>query len=269
MNKRTLAPAALGLCCMLWQAAASHAQESPSGMFATRRQQAAGGDIFLQTDGPTFTRSNRTVPQGMVQLESRYLFTAQPTVNSGPQLDLRIGLMPRIELRAEWAGIDLASNFRSSEAFETGFKFDLTRERGWIPQSALLAEILTPTGYGPNAIRTVAPELDYIYGWSLTEELGFGGSTGAIFGQPGASHVTEFYQSLLLNRRWLSGHLVTYSEAFSLFGNGASQGAVLPSIDGGVLWRPAYNLQFDWHAGWGLNHQATGFFTGVGVCFRF
>ena len=269
MTGKLLNTVAVALIYAIWPVAAAHAQRPLRDWFDGSEQPTSDGSSFLQTDGPTFTRANTTVPQGMVQLESRYLFSRRPAVYSGPQLDLRIGVLPRVELRAEWAGVDLGSTFRSSEDFELGFKFEATKAAGWIPQSAFLAEILTPTGYGPNAIGKVAPEFDYIFGWSITEALGFGGSTGVIFGQPGASHVTEFYQSLLVNRRWLDGHLVTFCESYSLFGNGTNQAAVLPSVNSGVLWRPGYNLQFDWHAGFGLNRQAPGFSTGVGICFRF
>ncbi len=205
----------------------------------------------------------------MVQLETRYLYSSRPTVDSFPQMDLRIGLTPRIELRAEWAGVDSGTNFRSAEDLEVGFKFALTKGRGWIPQSALVAEILTPTGYGQNAYGTATPEIDYIYGWSPTDRIGIGGSTGAIFGQPGAPSVTQFYQSLVISRTWLDEHVITAYEWYSLFGSGANQGAFLPSMDGAVLVRPTHNLQFDWRGGFGLNQQSTAFFTGVGVSVRY
>jgi hypothetical protein len=205
----------------------------------------------------------------MVLSENRYLHSANPTVNSVPQSELRLGLTSGIELRAEWAGVDFGPNFRSSEDLEVGFKFAMTKAKDWVPQSALLVELLTPTGYGRNAIGNVAPELDYIYSWSLPQKFGVAGSTGAIFGQPGAPGVTQYYQSLELNRTWLDRHFVTFYETYSLFGSGASQGTVLPSMDAGVLWRPTYNLQLDWRAGFGLNQRAAGFFTGVGVSARF
>ena len=86
------------------------------------RRRAAQNNSYLQTDGPTFTRASSTVPTGMVQLENRYLYQSDPTVNSLPLEDLRIGLTPGIELRAEWAGMDNGTNFRSAEYLEVGFK---------------------------------------------------------------------------------------------------------------------------------------------------
>jgi hypothetical protein len=254
---------------MQWQAGASCAQTPVLDWLAQGAQQAADPNSFIDTDGPTFTRASTTVPTGIIQLETRYSYSWRPNVNSFPQLDLRIGLTPRIELRAEWVGVDFGPNFRSSEDLEVGFKFEMTKQSGWIPQSALATELLTPTGYGQNAFGTVAPEVDYIYNWSLTQKFGFGGSTGAIFGQPGAANVTQFYQSAVLSRSWLEQRVLTECEWYSLFGSGTNQGAVLPSIDGAILLRLTHNLQLDWRAGFGLNRQATSFFTNGGLSVRY
>jgi hypothetical protein len=225
---------------------------------------------FLNTDGPTFTRASTTVATGIVQLETRYQYSWRPSVNSFPQMDLRVGVSPRIELRAEWAGVDAGSDFRSSEDLELGFKYQVTKEQqGWMPQSALVTEVFAPTGYGQNAYRKATPEIDYIYTWSLTDKLGFGGSTGAIFGQPGVPNVNRYYQSLVLVRSWFEQHVVTECEWYSMFGSGSNQGASLPSMDGAILLRPTHNLQFDWRAGFGLNQQATAFFTGGGMSVRY
>lgn len=237
--------------------------------FTGHDQRVAEDDSYIQTDGPSFTRANTLVPQGWTQLETRYQYTSSPTVSSFPQMDLRYGLTKRIELRAEWLGVDNAANFRSSEDLEIGAKIAVTDGKGWVPQSALVAEVFTPTGYGPNAYRQVTPELDYIYGWSLPKNLSFGGSTGAIFGQPQAPQVNQYYQSLVLGGTCLEGKLSTYYEWFSLFGAGTRQGAFQPSTDVGILYRPWHNLQLDWRVGCGLNSQATAFFTGGGVSVRY
>lgn len=232
-------------------------------------ERAAATDSYIQTDGPSFTRANTLVPQGWTQLETRYQYTSSPTVSSFPQMDLRYGLTKQVELRAEWLGVDNGTNFRSSEDLEVGAKIAVTDGNGWVPQSALVAEVFTPTGYGANAYRQVTPELDYIYGWSLPKNLSLGGSTGAIFGQPQAPQVKQYYQSLVLGGTCLDGKLSTYYELYSLFGAGNRQGAFQPSTDLGVLYRPRHNLQLDWRVGCGLNSQATGFFTSGGVSFRY
>ena len=228
-----------GLTAALLRQPAGDASPGPIlGWLLNHDQRAAESDSYLSTDGPSFTRANSTVPTSMVQLETRYNYANSPLVNSFPQMDLRYGLTLRLELCAEWAGVDAGPGLRSAENLEVGFKYLTTNAQGWIPQSALMVEILTPTGYGPNAYRNVTPEVDYIYGWSLTKKLGFGGSTGAIFGQPGrkaSSSTTSRRFSIAPVRE----QVVTFIETYSLFGSGASQGTVLPSLDGGVLWRPA------------------------------
>lgn len=205
----------------------------------------------------------------MFQLETRYLHLSRPSVDIFPRLIGRFGLTSRVECRAEWSGVDSGAGFRSSEDLEVGFKFAATTGEEWIPESALLVELFTPTGYGQNAIGRVTPEVDYIYSWRLADSLSLSGSTGAIFGQPNAPSVTLFYQSLSLSYTFWDEHLVAFGEAFSLFGSGTNQGAVLPSLDAGLLLRPTHSLQLDWRVGMGLNEQAPAFFTGAGISVRY
>jgi hypothetical protein len=247
----------------------SFAQGPVRNWLAEHDQRVADNDSYIQTDGPSFTRANSIVPQFMMQLETRYQYGSTPTVNQFPQFDLRYGVSKRFELRAEWLGVATGPGLRSSQDLELGFKYLTTEQRGWIPQSALMFELFTPTGYGSQSIGHVAPELDYIYGWTLNDKWSVGGSTGAIFGQPPDSGVTQYYQSTIINRSWADGHLIAFGEAYSRFGAPANPGAARPSLDTGLLWRPMHNLQFDWRVGMGLNQQATPFFTSGGASFRY
>ena len=277
MSRTTLwlVPTLIASAC--WQVPPAVAQTplpsvSESGLrdwIATGAERAALHDSFLETDGPSFTRSSKTIRQGMFQLETRYLHLSRPSVDIFPRLIGRFGLTSRVECRAEWSGVDSGAGFRSSEDLEVGFKFAATTGEEWIPESALLVELFTPTGYGQNAIGRVSPEVDYIYSWRLADSLSLSGSTGAIFGQPNAPSVTLFYQSLSLSYTFWDEHLVAFGEAFSLFGSGTNQGAVLPSLDAGLLLRPTHSLQLDWRVGMGLNEQAPAFFTGAGISVRY
>lgn len=265
----------VAIVLVVWQGGVALAQCAVVDWFAEGARRAATTDSYIETDGPTFTRASTTVPTAMVQLESRYLYSSHPTLNSGPQLDLRVGLAPCVELRAEWSGVDAGPDFQSVEDLEVGFKFALTKGGGWIPTTALVTELLTPTGYGANAYGTLTPEIDYIYSWVLPKNFGLSGSTGTIVGQPGETHVIQVYQSLVLSRSWLDQRLITAYEWYSFFNAGVNQAVVsqgvvaAPSMDGAVLWRPAHNVQFDWRAGFGLNGQETGFYTGVGLSLRY
>ncbi len=49
---------------------ACHAQNIFCQWLTNHDQRAADNDSFLQTDGPSFTRANSTVPQNMLQLET-------------------------------------------------------------------------------------------------------------------------------------------------------------------------------------------------------
>jgi hypothetical protein len=257
--------------CGLGMATPCSAQTPIFDWLANHDQRAADNDTYLQTDGPSFTRANSTVPQNMLQLETRYSYANGngPAVNSFPQFDLRYGLTSRLEVRAEWGGVNTGPGFRSASSLEVGFKYLTSYQNGWVPQSALMVELFTPTGYGPDAIGTVAPEIDYIYGWALNKTWSIGGSTGAIIGQPGNSGATQYYQSAKLDWTSAEQNVTAFAEAFSFFGSSSSQGTVQPNIDTGLLWRPTKNSQLDWRVGMGLNHDTLAFFTGGGVTFRY
>jgi hypothetical protein len=233
-------------------------------------ERVAANQSYLDTDGPSFTRANSVVPRSMALLETRYFYSSNPSTNSFPQFDLRYGLLERLELRAEWSGVDTGpALLRTNHDLEVGFKYLATKQDGIIPLSAIMLELFTPTDNGPNYIPNVAPEIDYMYGWALNKQWSFECSTGAIFGQPGAPGVTQFYQSGTINRTWLGGRYMTFGEVYSLFGSGTNPGAVQPNIDCGAQWRLGYNLQLDWRVGMGLNDQTAPFFTNGGVSFRY
>ncbi|HEY5315661.1 MAG TPA: hypothetical protein VIK18_24235 [Pirellulales bacterium] len=99
---------------------------------ADHPQRAAANQSYLNTDGPSFTRANSTVPQGMVLLEDRYSY-AQPGINNLPLMDLRLGVSSRLELRAEWGGAEWGPGLQSSQNLEVGFKYLVSRGAGWFP----------------------------------------------------------------------------------------------------------------------------------------
>src|SRR5581483_1097087 len=134
MFGRWLSCVLIAAASVSWQANAAYAQ-TPLADWLEAGTTAAATAGFIDTDGPSFTRASTTVPRGMVQLESRYVHSAFPVVNSLPQLDLRIGVAPNLELRAEWLGIDNGNALQSANDLEVGFKYATTRQDAWIPTS--------------------------------------------------------------------------------------------------------------------------------------
>ncbi len=238
----------------------------------------------IQTDRPSFTAAHTLVPKGWAQLESGYQFTHNRSgslltnANGGPQLNLRLGLTDWVEWRTLWSGVtstaehDLNSSIHrfetSSANLQTGVKLRATNANGWVPQSALIVTAFLPTGYGTSASRRVAPQVDYIYSWALTDVWSFTGSTGTVLARDGQQGADEFFQSLVLGQEW-SDQISTYGEWYIIDSQSAVSNSTPQTMDAGVLWRPLPNIQFDWRAGFGLNQAADNFFTGVGFSARY
>ncbi len=274
-------------------------------------RRAAVDETGIITDRPSFTYSDTTVPKGWAQVESGYLYANRSSYPSRslhvlPELALRLGMTRRVEFRAIWNGPALLGGGRYSEYdysnnwvanLQVGFKFQISTHGGWMPQSALVTTLFVPTGDGwalpipsnmLNRSQHVAPLVDYIYTWSLTDKLSLGGSTGGVFDSEDYFSLTEYFQSVIL-RYQCTPRLSLFAEGYAVFGHQKvyryfyfpglyygygyfayrDESYVAPYLDGGLKWRPSHNVQFDWRAGLGLNQNADNFFTGVGFSFRY
>ncbi len=247
---------------------------------------------MIQTDRPSFTLAPTTVPQGWVQLETGFVTVSAEdsqstfTWNSFPQMNLRIGILPRVEFRALWGGISTARltgksshgtlRFAGASSTEFGVKIQVSQQRGWLPQSALITDVIIPTGnfYGTPyqltafyAWESASPLIDYIYFWRLSERFSVGGSSGLVIGTNNGTTVDHFFQSAILKFHW-TRRLTLFTEYYEVFtdqyygGNGAG-------IDAGVKWRFFNNAQLDWIIGRPGIHDGNGVFTSAGFSFRY
>jgi hypothetical protein len=272
-------------------------------------QRRAAKDGWIQTDRPSFTLSDSTVPKGWIQLESGYLYSYahehtpgsrglpsyDGTLNTHtlPELNLRWGLTNWAELRVSWGGVRMQYQRYESywgiddyfdsviDNLEIGAKFQVTQQNGWIPKSALVASVILPTGSDYYFLGNrlfyndqVMPAIDYVYTWSVTERFSIGGSSGAVIGDVDEFAARNYFQSVIGRFH--------YSPALSLFCEfyGSLDRRYRftydtydwhPFFDTGIQWRPLANLQFDWRIGLPLGgeYQMNGLFTGVGVSARY
>ncbi len=248
-------------------------------------------DGAIDTDRPSFTPTTGLVPVGRAQIESGYTFVTDESSSERsfthvfPESALRIGLAPRGELRLFWPGwsydevedrtTGLSTTSNGSLDMEVGFKWGLIEQQdGLLPKTSLITSILVPTGSGTNSGDTVLPFGFLLYSWSLTDKIGLLGGTGLFNaneflqdGQPVDGFV-EASQSLLVSYA-LADRWTTYYEYFVLFRTDSADDRPAHSMNGGLLYRPTDNLQFDVRAGFGLGDRAEDFFTGAGVSFRY
>jgi hypothetical protein len=266
---------------------------SESGWLARWRadhRRRAASDGWIQTDRPSFTLSDSTVPQGWIQLESGYTyahgqepfstFDYSQQTHTLPELNLRWGLTDWVELRVLWAGvraenikIDYGSSVDHHDRTLTanmgvGAKIQATEQRGWIPKSAFVTDLFMPTA---NADAGWVPLVDYIYTWSLTERVSIGGSTGAVFNDLTEDiAIMQYFQSVILRFHW-TPRTSLFFEWYTTASKQAGDTYWYPIADTGIQWRPLANLQLDWRIGLPLGgeRQMSGVFTGVGASVRY
>jgi hypothetical protein len=249
----------------------------------------------INTDRPTFTPANTVVPRRRVQFESGFTFTylqaraSRNEVYDLPELAMRYGLANRVEFRTFWLGEtwDQAQLRRGGTRspggisdMEVGFKWQVLsedKEKKWRPTTALITSIIAPTG-GSSSLggETVEPYINLIYGWTLTDKLTFGGSTGylGVRQQPAPETVgrtinyQRYHQSLLAFYS-VTDKTTLFYEWYVLMFTHASDNRPLHFMDGGVLYHLTPNMQIDLRAGFGLSGRPDEFFTGTGFSVRF
>lgn len=247
----------------------------------------------INTDRPTFTPANTVVPNGRLQIESGYTFTHDLTATTRrnahnfPELSVRVGLSERVELRTYWLGptysrsqgrIDgTTSNRNGVSDMEVGFKIQLLRgekERPWLPTTALITSVIAPTGgSSPYSGQSVQPNVNLLYGWSVTDALTIAGSTGYLgIRQQNPAAPTDSFERF--NQSIVAFYSATekttlFYEWYTFLYTNAADNRPVHSMDGGLLYRPTPNTQFDVRAGFGLGDRPDDFFTGAGYSIRF
>jgi hypothetical protein len=226
----------------------------------------------LVTDRPDATESTAVVSPGSVQIESGWLYTEDDDAgverHEGPQTLIRIGLTEVTELRLGWAGtIDEGSDGSSGVGDgEVGFKFHLHDADGRVPETAVLVSVSIPTGDDEFTSDEVDPAVRFAFSGDVTE----GVSGGVNLGVEWASDENEDRDSTFIYTVafgvGLTEGIGAYVEVFGEIGVTADGDA--HSVDGGVTWLVAENLQLDALAGVGISGDAEDWFVGAGASVR-
>jgi Putative MetA-pathway of phenol degradation len=238
----------------------------------------------LESDRPDFTDSSTTVGYRRLQIESGYKFTqavaGDPTHNAHdlPEMLVRYGLAERLELRIAW---DEGMVFESRRDRNTGrlmaesgstdmgigFKYALTQQDKWRPQSAIITSISAPVGSAELSSRQVDVLVNYLYSWDFTKKLSLNCSTGSLWTAESGDHFSQILQAASLEYE-LTEKLHVFNEWAVFLRRDFSDNRPQFYYDAGFTYLVTPNFQLDWEAGVGLNHAADGFFTGCGLVIR-
>lgn len=238
----------------------------------------------LESDRPDFTEASTTVGYERLQIEAGYRYTlgkdGEPGHNTHdlPELLVRYGLAERLELRIAWdegmvfdRSVDRALGRvitdTGSTDVEFGFKYALTKQKKWLPQSALIVAVTAPVGSPGQTSGQVDDRINYCYSWQFTKQVSLNCSTGNLSTRVSNDHFSQFFHSMSVEYE-LTEKLHVYNEWFVICRLNANDNRPQHYYDGGLTYLVTPNFQLDWSAGIGLSETSDRFFTGCGLTVR-
>lgn len=264
------------------------AEEERAGFWIFNRAPMHTG---MSSDRPGFSDSYSVVPRGYSHLESGYTFTydyerstrlANHTLG---EFSLRTGLMDNFELRIKWTGGSFTETHFEDTSPRTGrhitredhddgatdmsigFKTQLLKQKGWIPNLSIIPAISIPTGSRNKTTGDVDPEVRVAWNYALSDKWSVYGVGLATWLSDGDG---RFFQS--------GASLATYYQFTPKLGGFVEYYGLYPStrdsdcqhnINFGPVILLDENIQVDIRVGFGLNEEAPDFFAGIGFCTRF
>ena len=137
----------------------------------------------------TWTQTLANLTRGRTQLEGGYSFLhdsgsgGSGTQHAFPDLLLRYGLTNRLELRVGWPGYvsndaddpDFGEQYSGTLDPNVGLVFDLWRQRGMLPQAAVLAAVPVRLEGNPFASNSLQPLTELMYAWQTTDRMAITG----------------------------------------------------------------------------------------------
>lgn len=234
----------------------------------------------LVTDRPDQTESSETVRPGYVQLEFGWTHVedndgADVTADSFPQTLVRLGVLDNLELRFgfdgyTWEDIDGLGADDGAGDLDIGLKWKMWEEAGWRPQTAVLAGTSVPAGQEPFSSERFDPSVRLACSHTVSERLSLGYNVAGIWSSElndagrRETDASVAYSAVLGIA--LSGPLGTFVE---FFGQAPTDGGKpANSLDAGLTYLLADNLQVDVLGGVGVSEAADDWFIGAGLVWR-
>lgn len=240
----------------------------------------------MVTDRPDQTESSSTVQPGSIQIEGGWTFSEMSDGlvtlrgHSIPQLLLRIGAAPNVEIRlgfAGWQREEESSQLQSVSAsgvgdLDVGLKYRFAQGGPDGFSAAVMGTITLPTGEQGFTSDRVDPTLRISAERDLSEKLGLGLNIGASFSTEEDdlgvkdSEVDLLYTAVLGFS--LTERIGAFAESFGFVGaSGERDDRHL--LDGGFTFSVSTALQLDVSGGFGLNAASDDWFVGAGISARF
>jgi hypothetical protein len=223
----------------------------------------------IATDRPSVTNSSTVVPAGSLQIENGINWTqhfGQDTLD-GPNTRLRFGLWGCMELLVDSPDYTGGVSGHGPSGFSDVAPAIKHQFQG-LPEGLNLSGtvgLALPTGAKTISGSGYNPYLQLPWTKDLGDDWTAGGmfSTTWLTGQPQSTTVLQ--PSFLIDRQ-ISAHVDVFAE---YIGDYLSRGLPAQAMNFGGSYRLTQTQQIDFHAGFGMNHNAPDYFVGVGYSLRF
>ena len=231
----------------------------------------------LVTDRPDATEASSTVPAGSLQVETGGLYTTFE--NNGTTQEsfvynttlLRYGLLDNFEIRVGWNLVE--DRVRFNDILDTpttsgfsplllGMKVEITEEKGWIPEVALIGHIFLPfTASSDFKPEFTSTDFRFSLSHTINERSSIGYNIGAQWeaDSPEAAYVYTLAYGYAITDRW-----GFYVEAY---GDLPEDSRANHFVDGGMTYLLKPLIQLDAYIGTGIT-EGQDLLVGVGVSFR-
>ena len=238
---------------------------------------AAADDDSIATDRPDFVESSQVVGRGRVQLETSVQWEraradgVTARLLTTPTL-LRVGVGDALELRAETDGRTIAHASGATVAgyagTSLGLKWHAADQNGTAPSLGVLLHADLPSGSTALRGTGVRPSLRLAAEWELADGLSFGvmPGVGTDNDERGARRGYGILAATL--GRDLTERLHGFVELAAPRIARAGRGGTEASVDTGVTWMLARDMQLDAALTRGLNRRTADLGIGLGLSVR-
>lgn len=242
-----------------------------------------GKEEEIETDRDSFTFATTTTPVGRMILESAYSFIDNrhvPDSHSYPEMISRYGVTKNLELRLGWnyevgGGGDVSNGDAAGDLSEPGvkkesqltygFKYVVTRQQAWMPESACIVQQATPTS-GPDLTgRTI---LGYAFGWTIFEKCKLDSAIRYENMKEESDHFNQWAPSVVLKVPVFE-HWTVHGEYFGIFTQGRADNSNAQYLSPGIHYLITPACEVGVRVGWGVNQDAANFFSNVGFGLMF
>ncbi|MBM3981919.1 MAG: transporter [Planctomycetes bacterium] len=242
-------------------------------------------DERLKSDRPDFTEASSTIGRGRVQFEGGYTYIGdrnggvRTRTHSYPEGLLRVGMF------ADWFELRLGQNVFAQSVTENGVrttttsasdlyvgaKLALTKQKGVLPEMAVILQGTVPSGGRAVTADRVLYGFNYLFSWDLNDTFSLAGSVSANKNVDDARREYVLYAQSLSIGYTLGKNLTGYTEWFALYPAFATNtgGGAQHYLDGGLQYFLTKNFALDVRIGVGLSRSADDLFAGAGFVVRY